>query len=231
MDNQTINKILNAEKLPEKIKLDLATPLERVFMWITILFITITVIGIFVLLDSGWTQLVKRLLLVGCLGTVVFVKFLINTDNFYILDIAGQRLQYHYKFYLIRKVSQVAYFTEFASITVGGKSCNSKEETWWEYQILLITRYGKVIALSEFDKNFTDRCQLAERLAQITGASYVVPVPGTIAKASTDRNGRHSFAHVPATYYDSFKRYCTTVIIGVAVLTGTVALAMVLSFY
>lgn len=195
-----------ADELPTRIKLELKTPLENFFSWSSVAGGFLFLMGIIGYFEDGMVPMVKMFLIVGTITTTFFLALYYNTDNYYILDVQNKRLLYHFKFFFVRKIIVQASFSEISSLTVGGHREKSEDEAWWEYRILMINNLGKIIPLSDFQKDSIEKQrQLAQLIARLTGADFVESLPEQIAEASPGINGKFSFSHRSHTTSDSLQ--------------------------
>ncbi len=230
MEN-TERQIREPKTLPEKIKIELTTPMENVFFWAAGVCGFLVFIGLIELGDSGLSAATRVLLGGGVGGLVIFVSLYRNTDNYYIFDIPAERILYHFKFYSIRNITEMMKFSEVAAVTVDGKREHSKTSVWWEYRTVIVDRRGQVFPMSDraidgFEKAF----ELAGQIAELTGAKFVEPEKEAYAEVAAGADA-YTFVHVPHTAAKSFKNFATIMTLTFLVIGIVIAaLAIMQSF-
>lgn len=141
---------------PEAVKLDLTTWLESAWIALAV--------------GSGLGAVV--LLKLGLLGgkrsapnpdllpfvpvaialTLVFAFLRYFTDNHYILDGEKRAITYHFKCLGFQSVSTYLTFKEVHSVIVNCAVRTTKHSRWYEYQIFLLDKRGKLHAVSDSKK-------------------------------------------------------------------------------
>lgn len=188
-------------EIPDKLKLDLKTPLETFFMWSAIIGGFILVAGIIGYIEEGLQTVPKLLLAAGAILLPLFISLYNHTDNYYIVDISGEQILYHFKFFFFRRVTSVCRFNEISLVTTGGKREKSKYATWWEYAVFILTTDGNLLQMSDFKKDaFDKQKELARRLCDITGSRFIDAPEERIVRAA----GLNCVRHEAYTLADSF---------------------------
>lgn len=197
-----------------RIKLELKTPLETVFMWLSFCSLFLLVIGFIGYMEDGWTSKVMVMVYLGVISVVFFGSLYFNTDNFYILDMERRELLYHFKFFFLRKITVAARFDDINAVTVSGSYHKTKHDQWYSYQTVYVNGDGKVFPLSDPAREAIGKQRdLASQIAELTGARYVENPPQTFA--SECRSGsKYSFRHHRCSWLDSMKE-TAMVIVGV----------------
>lgn len=196
--------INNGSEMPAQIKLELQTPLEKLWFWFFVGSVFITFSGIIGLLEDGATAFVVSLIGIGATMSFLFWSLKRNTDNFYILDLSTRRLFYHFRFFFIKRITPARNFSDIVSITVGGLCNQGKNNVWWTYQIFALDRQGDVFALSD-DVKAEERENMvlsAKKIAEITEADFVELPPQKLAKTGYS-DGKTAFYGADHTSLDS----------------------------
>jgi len=208
-------------EIPERLKLELNTPLETFFMWAGIISCFILFAGFVGYLEDGLTSTTKLMLASGGLLLAIFGSLYFHTDNYYVVDRIGERILYHFKFFFYQRVSTVCRFSEIALITTGGKREKTKHSVWWEYAVFILTTDGGLMRVTDFAKDaFFDQKRFAERLCEITGAKFIDAPEERIVKAAGINCVRHD-AH---TLIDTFVEIAMIIVITGAVIAIFVTL-------
>ncbi len=190
-------------EIPDKLKLDLKTPLETFFMWAAIISGFIGFAGFIGYIEDGLTVVTKLMLAAGGISLAIFGGLYFNTDNYYILDRSSERLLYHFKFFFWRKVSTICSFNEISLVTTGGKREKSKHAIWWEYAAFILTTNGELLQMSDFAKEaFDKQKELARRLCEITGARFIDAPEERIVRAAGLNCVRHEAHNLTDTFVE-----------------------------
>lgn len=202
-------------EIPDRLKLELATPLEKFFLWAAMISGFLIFSGFIGYIEDGLTPPAKLMLATGCLFLAVFGGLYFNTDNYYIIDRTGERILYHFKFFFFRKVSTICQFKDISLITTGGKREKSKYSVWWEYAVFILTTDGKLLRITDFAKDAFDKQKsLARKLCDITGAKFISAPEERIVREA----GLNSVRHEAHTITDSFMEFGLILLITGAVI-------------
>ncbi|HOT27125.1 MAG TPA: hypothetical protein PLU72_02975 [Candidatus Ozemobacteraceae bacterium] len=168
--------------LPKTVKVDLDTPLESA--WTALAFMS--GVGCFFILQIGFIggkhtppdPTFLKYLPTGLLALGVFIALRKFTDNFYIVDRQRKAVFYHFELAMIRSVTEYLRFSAIDAVVVNGSIHHSKHSRWYEYQILLVDRGGKIHAFSDSvrESELAALNKRAETLAKIIECRLV---PGT----------------------------------------------------
>lgn len=217
------DEVVEAPEIPDKLKLELKTPLETFFMWAGIISGFILFAGFIGYIEDGLTSTAKLMLASGGLLLALFGSLYFHTDNYYVVDRIGERILYHFKFFFYRRVSTVCRFSEIALITTGGKREKSKHSVWWEYAVFFLTTDGDLVRVTDFVKDaFFDQKRFAQKLCDITGAKFVDAAEERIVKVAGINCVRHD-AH---TLIDTFVEIAMIMVITGAVIAIFVTLVI-----
>lgn len=218
------DEVVEAPEFPDKLKLELKTPLETFFMWAGIISGFVLFAGFIDYIEDGLNSTAKLMLALGGLLLALFGSLYFHTDNYYVVDRIGERILYHFKFFFYRRVSTVCRFSEIALITTGGKRKKSKYSVWWEYAVFFLTTNGDLIRVTDFAKDaFFDQKRFAQKLCDITGAKFIDAPKERIVR-ETDLN---SVRHDEHTLIDTFVEIGTTFVVTGAVIAIFVTLIIV----
>lgn len=214
----------NTGSEPTQIKLELQTPLEKLWFWFFVGSVFITFSGLIGFLEDGATAFVFSLTGIGAIMSFLFWSLKRNTDNFYILDLSTRRLFYHFRFFFIKRITPARNFSDIVSITVGGLCNQGKNNVWWTYQIFALDRQGDVFALSD-DVKAEERENMvlsAKKIAEITEADFVELPPQKLAKTGYS-GGKPVFYGADHTFFDSVWE-TLTIIAGISVFMAFIGL-------
>lgn len=161
-----------------RIKVDLETPLEHLFMWgIIIGGIGLVIVLFNVVFESKHPMnSVTRNSLLSLLGSLFASSIALYraTDNYYVVDLNRSALNYHFCLMFWEWESPYAGFGEFLGVTVTGKEKRSKHSRWWDYQTMVVLKNGSSFPVSnELKENLLDANLKARTLARLAGCAYV----------------------------------------------------------
>lgn len=210
-----------------QIKLELKTPLEALFMWLSIGSLFVLVIGAFNYMKEGGTPMSQVMSFLGLIFLGVFFNLYYNTDNFYVLDLDRKQLLYHFKFFFYKKISVAANFCDIHAVTVTSRYNRRKHDQWYTYQTVVVNNEGRVFQLSDPEREAIDKQRgLAEKIASLTGAVYVENPPESYAD-EVRHGSRYSFKHFRCSWLDSLK----DTLIAMVGFMGFIALVASLNIY
>jgi len=173
-----------------KIKVDLRTPLESAFWWLTVLSAA-SIAGAWAL-SSGekFAQQWPSIVAVSVLGQIVFGSLYFNTDNYYIFDLVSREMFYHFRFFFFTKVDFVARFEDIHAVTFSGRIDSGDQDESYAYRVMCVLHTGQTLYLSdETDEDLEGHDKIARKISAITGADYLMGLPGhsAVAKREGDR--------------------------------------------
>ncbi|MBU1109631.1 MAG: hypothetical protein KKB51_23320 [Candidatus Riflebacteria bacterium] len=189
-----------------EIKVDLTTPLESAFWWLSVLSIIAIVLAWIFSPGRELSPQAQGVMVVAGFCLVFFGSLYFNTDNFYIFDLESQQMLYHFKFFFYRKVEFVANFADVHAVTSSGKYHRDKDEEWYTYRVKCILNTGQNYYLSdETREDLEKQNRIAKKISTITGAEYVKGLPGcyAIEKKSGDK---FSFSFYECSWLDLTKQ-------------------------
>lgn len=194
------NELLDqsTKQIPDKIKLDLDTPLETLFNVLSVIGALSTIaliINIFYELEYylRHNEILTRIVYILISGglTYVFIKCRLSTNNYYIVDNVKKSIVYNYEFFGNKKLEQVANFEDIKYVAIGGTRYEGKRKAIWLYYMYLITKDGNMITVS----NAIDESEIAEnnkkvaRLALIIGCEFIEGVAEKVLKVEKNSIG------------------------------------------
>ncbi len=165
--------------LPRTVKIDLDTPLER--LWSGLAFLSliaclvILCVGILGTDESPPDPAFLRFLPWAIGAGVIFLFLRSFTNNYYLADMKRQALYYHFAFAGFRSVREYLRFSDVDSVIVNGFHVTTEDSEYYEYQLQLIDRGGRIHEFSdrlkgpELDK-LNDR---AETISELIGCRLV----------------------------------------------------------
>jgi hypothetical protein len=193
--------------VPNRIKLDLKTPLEQFWLGLLMLSGLAIFFGLITYLDNGGNTSKT----IASIGAMVFIAAGIcyrNTDNYYILDGEKKCLMYRFKFFSSENLSIFAHFSRLHAVTVKGVKKSSKHSTWWEYQTVIVLDSGKVIPVSDMEREaFYKQDKKAQKFATITGAKLVKSFPEHTVKPTRGLDGKYTFSVKPYSILDGLSGF------------------------
>jgi hypothetical protein len=138
--------------------------------------------------DQQW----QAIMAVGGIGLVLFVALYLNTDNYYVFDLANKMMFYHFRFFFYTRVELVANFADIHAVTTTGMQESDRYDDYFTYRVQCVLNTGQMLYLSdETRENLEKQNNTAKKIAAITGAEYVAGIPGcyAVAKRAGDRLG------------------------------------------
>ncbi len=175
IQDQAISEAIGAGRF----KIDLNTDLENFFTFGFYLSFTAFSVFFIVFFYTFLIFIPKFYFLyyigLSALITYSFHEFKKNTDNYYIVDVPGRSLLYHFKFYGIVKIQPVLSFDDISCVSVNGYRYQQRRWALWQYRLAAISRGGCLIELSdEFDEDALTRINLkAKELAGVFGCDFI----------------------------------------------------------
>lgn len=199
-----------------EIKVDLKTPLESAFWWMSVL--SLFAIGLAWVFNSEreLNPQTQGVIVVAGFCLIFFGSLYFNTDNYYIFDLESKQIFYHFKFFHYRKVELVANFVDVHAVTSTARYHRSKHDEWYTYRVKCILNTGQNYYLSdETREELEKQNRIAKIISSMTGAEYVKGLPGcyAIEKRSGDRL---SFSFYECSWLDATKTSLLEVIAGIA---------------
>ena len=126
-------------------RLDFESPLELTFLVIAIISGIGVIPLIFVPIPKYWLLLPLSL----CAFSVFLYK---NTDCTYLIDNMRKNIEYSRSFFGSETKYTICRFDEVHCVTVNGKYIKTKHSSWWAYGVVIITTKGKVINVSDNER-------------------------------------------------------------------------------
>lgn len=160
--------------LPERMKIDLDTPLEIFF----IISFILSLLGVFVAggiaadsyFDGAGDPYSLAAFAIIIVLAVLMYKCWRETDNYYILDTRARKLFYHYKFFSDRKITPVADFDDIECVAIGGTRMVNKGNESWSYYIYAVDKKG----VSTYLSNVFTESLIEENNKKIRGMAAVI---------------------------------------------------------
>lgn len=161
-----------------KIKADVLTPLEMFFLGGSGLLLLGAVLF--------WVFLSEKIINVQSPYTVIYTAVFLalaalsfycfkNTDNYYIIDTGARSVLFHFKFFENVKVSPYLGFDMISAAGVTGRRIKQRRAFggyyhYWTYQMVLLEKSGKMIAVSESIDEEEGRNELNSRARELARA-------------------------------------------------------------
>lgn len=89
------------------------------------------------------------------------------TDNHYIIDLNDRKLSYHGSFLGFKRVQAVCHLSDLAGLVVKGIREDGRYGTRWEYALVLFTREGKELQITDSSSDFGSANFLGECLSHL----------------------------------------------------------------
>ena len=207
-----------------EIKVDLKTPLENAFWWLTTLSVVAFVIAFIISPGEKFDMQWQVIMAVAGVGSVLFGSLYFNTDNYYIFNFVNKKVFYHFKFFFYTKVEFVANFADIHAVTSTGERHSDKSDEYYTYRVQCVLNTGQIIDLSdETHEELERQNRIARKIAAITGAKYVEGLPGchAVAKRAGDKL---SFDHFQSSWLDLTKRSFLEVAAAIAYIAVLIAI-------
>ena len=161
-----------------RIKIDLETPLEQTFyygMWIMVVMAYVCFHGgVF----GGKHSPPSPEMLKGIpifLGAALSFYFLRQaTDNYYVLDVRGRRVLYHFRLLSWETMKPAFALTDILTLAMVSVTRQSKHSSWEEYRLQVIKNNGEIVQFSDWDKDRYVIHTRGERLEKLIGCPLEV---------------------------------------------------------
>lgn len=161
-----------------RIKADVLTPLEMFFLGGSGLLLLGAVLF--------WVFLSEKIINVQFPYTAIYTAIFLalaslsfycfkNTDNYYIIDTSARSVLFHFKFFESVKVSPYLGFDMVSAAGVTGRRIKQRRAFggyyhYWTYQMVLLEKSGKMIAISESIDDEEGRNELNSRARELASA-------------------------------------------------------------
>ncbi len=166
-----------------KIKADVYTPLEMFFigssglLLVGLLIFWLFVNGKVISVKAPYTYIYSAVFL--ALSALSFYCFR-NTDNYYIIDTGSRTVLFHFKFFETVKVTPYLGFDMISAVGVTGRRIKQKRVAggyyhYWVYQMFLLEKRGKMIAISDAISEEEGRGELNRRVRELSRAIGCMP--------------------------------------------------------
>ncbi len=118
------------------------------------------------------------LMLVAAFSLLVLISWLwMNLTTSYEFDAGNGQVWHCIKLGTWQRRTLLCRFDEVAAFTVKGIHNRARVQTWWEYQVAMLQKSGRFVAVAETSpKSVYDSNRYAEKLAVMVGCEYF---PGT----------------------------------------------------
>ncbi|OQA08302.1 MAG: hypothetical protein BWY66_01058 [bacterium ADurb.Bin374] len=163
---------------PGRLKVDLTTPLEKLFLTVFLLACVLTGLLLMTVLLEDKSALPMFFSSLIPLGICFWLYWW--TDNYYVVDLRNRMFLFHFHFGPIDFDWSVAPFGKIAACTTTSVHKTSKQgkhgptRHWWEYATVVVLDSGKIIPVSDFSReNLYAANLLAEKLARVFQAKHV----------------------------------------------------------
>ncbi|HOT28074.1 MAG TPA: hypothetical protein PLU72_07775 [Candidatus Ozemobacteraceae bacterium] len=179
---------------PGRLKVDLTTPLEKLFLTIFVLACVLSGILLMtaVLEDKSALPIFFSSLIP--LGIAFWLYWW--TDNYYVVDLRNKMFLFHFHFGPIDFDWSVAPFSKIVACTTTSVHKTSKQgkhgptRHWWEYATVVVLDSGKIIPVSDFSRESLHAANLlAEKLARVFQTKHVFGRSQCIPVVKRDSRG------------------------------------------
>lgn len=122
-----------------------------------------------------------------------------NTDNYYIIDTGARSVLFHFKFFETVKITPYLGFDMIAAVGVTGRRIKQKHFAggyyhYWVYQMVLLEKNGKMIAISDASAEDEGRDELNRRtreLSRVIGCRAAECPPERILRPVQSHDGTY----------------------------------------
>lgn len=207
-----------------EIKVDLKTPLENTFWWLTAL--SAVAIGIAIIFSPGQElqQQWQAVMVVAGFCLIFCACLYFYTDNYYIFNLVQKRMFYHCKFFFYKKVEFIASFADIHAVTSTGRHHSDRSDDYYTYRVQCILNTGQILYLSdETHEDLEKQNRIAKKISAITGAEYLDGLPGchAVAKRAGDK---FSFNFYQSSWLDLTKQSLLEVMAGIVYIAVLIAI-------
>lgn len=177
-----------------RLKVDLRTPLEKLFLAMVLLAGAFSFLVLFTAITGEKDAMPVFFASLIPFG-ISFGLFWL-TDNYYVVDLRNRLFLFHFHFGPIDFDWTVAPFSKIAACTTTSVHKSSKSgkhgptRHWWEYATVVVLDSGKIIPVSDFSReNLHAANLLAEKLARVFQAKHVFGRSQCIPVVKRDSRG------------------------------------------
>lgn len=183
--------------MPENIKVDLTTPLE----WLWVILSIAALFAVFYFYSEGTyghyskstrTHYPPSPHLLAYVPYALFAaagSFLcwLFTNNYYIFNTRLKKIFYHFKLFSFVKITEYLSCEQILAIGVTGRKRHSKRRVWWEYKIVVVDNRGVFTDLSNSSRDaLHEMNEKARGMAAVMGCLFAECHPERILKFRMD---------------------------------------------
>ncbi|HOD42489.1 MAG: hypothetical protein BWY32_01399 [bacterium ADurb.Bin243] len=183
--------------MPENIKVDLTTPLE--WLWV-ILSVAFLFAAFYFYSEGNYGHYSKSTRthyppsphLLAYVPYALFsaaASFLcwLFTNNYYIFNTRLKKIFYHFKIFSFVKITEYLSSEQIIAIGVTGRKRHSKRRVWWEYKIVVVDNHGVFTDLSNSSRDgLYEMNEKARGMAAVMGCQFAECHPECILKARVE---------------------------------------------
>ncbi|MBI3927930.1 MAG: hypothetical protein HY319_20480 [Armatimonadetes bacterium] len=181
--------------LPDRVLLDLETPLEQFCTGLGCLgAIAATVFG-FQALSEGFTYFPVLLAVVAVSAAGLYTRS--QVDNYYIVDRRLRQILFRRKVFGYEREIPVLSFSDLHAVAVDGRYQSQKSGSYWEYAVLLVGRGRRRIQVTDyFKEGYHQAVQSGRTAAEALELELVEGEPEKVLRISSGPGGKPVLQYV-----------------------------------
>ena len=134
-------------------------------------FLTAIIAAVWLVIGGGFNAILMLAVTVSVMMTVAWAGLSLNTS--YEFDAENAQVVYSISLGRRQRKTPLYRFDEVAAFTVKGIHNRARVQTWWEYQVCMLLKSGRLLTIAEpSPKSVFESNRLAEKLAKLVGCDY-----------------------------------------------------------
>lgn len=134
-------------------------------------FLTAIIAAVWLVIGGGFNAILMLAVTVSVMMTVAWAGLSLNTS--YEFDAENAQVVHSISLGRRQRKTPLCRFDEVAAFTVKGIHNRARVQTWWEYQVCMLLKSGRLLAIAEpSSKSVFESNRLAEKLAKLVGCEY-----------------------------------------------------------
>jgi len=134
-------------------------------------FLTAIIAAVWLVIGGGLNALIMLAVTVAVMLTVAWAGLSLNTS--YEFDAESAQVVHGISLGGHHRKASLCRFDEVAAFSVKGIHNRARVQTWWEYQVCMLLKSGRLLAIAEpSPKSVFESNRLAEKLAKLVGCDY-----------------------------------------------------------
>ncbi|MBU1107964.1 MAG: hypothetical protein KKB51_14925 [Candidatus Riflebacteria bacterium] len=136
-----------------------------------VVFLTAVIAGVWLVIGGGANSALMLVTALALLGLIVWVMLNLTTSYEFYAD--ARQVVFCTKLGRWQRRVLVSRFDDAAAFTVKGIHNRARVQTWWEYQVVMLIKTGRLVEVSgRSAKSVHESNRLAEKLAAAVGCEY-----------------------------------------------------------